>query len=96
MFTITNSGAVAGAEVAQVYVGHLPGDVPTAPKQLAGFVKVALDTGQHEEIAVDVPRSALSYWDTGLREWVTPIGEAAVYVGSSSQDVRLEGTIEIA
>ena len=95
-FTLTNSGTVAGAEVAQVYVGRLPGDVPTAPKQLAGFAKVTLDPGQREAVTVEVPRRILSYWDTGRRDWTTPRGETVVYVGSSSQDIRLEGTIEIA
>lgn len=95
MFTMTNSGDVAGAEVAQLYVGRLPGDVPTAPKQLAGFVKVVLEPGQSEAITVDLPRRALSWWDAGVQDSVTPAGETSVYVASSSRDVRLEGTIEI-
>lgn len=94
-FTVTNSGEVAGSEVAQVYVGHLPGDVPTAPKQLAGFVKVALDPGQREDVTVDVPRRVLSYWDAAIHGWKTPVGQTPVYVGSSSRDIRLEGSIDI-
>lgn len=95
-FTLMNSGEVAGAEVAQVYVGRLPGEVATAPKQLAGFVKVALDPGQHQDIIIDLPRSAVSYWDSGRQGWTTPAGEIPVCVGSSSRDIRLEGTLEIA
>lgn len=95
-FTLANSGEVAGAEVAQIYVGPLPGDVAMPPKQLAGFAKVTLDPGQRQDITVDVPRSALSYWDSARQGWTTPGGETAVYVGSSSQDIRLEGMIRIA
>jgi len=95
-FSVMNSGKAAGAEVAQVYVGPLPGNVATSPKQLGGFAKVALDPGQRRDINVDVPRSALSYWDSGRQGWTTPAGETPVYVGSSSRDIRLAGTVAIA
>ena len=95
-FRLMNSGRVAGSEVAQVYVGSLPRDVPTPPKCLAGFAKVVLEPGQRQDITIDLPRSALSYWDSARHGWTTPSGETPVYVGSSSRDIRLEGMVRIA
>ena len=92
-FEVTNTGARAGAEVAQVYVGRLPAPVPTPPKQLAGFARVTLEPGERRRVAVVVTRRSVSYWDTATARWITPRGDVPVYVGSSSRDIRLSGTI---
>lgn len=90
--TITNSGAVAGAEVAQLYVS-LPDSAPDAPpRQLRGFDKVRLQAGESGTATFNVRRRDLSYWDG---EWVVPEGEFGVVVGASSRDVRLEGVITV-
>lgn len=95
-FTITNTGERAGAEAAQVYVGELPTEVvPTAPRQLAGFVKVWLEPGESREVSVDLDRQSFSYWDAYTDRWVTPRGELDVYVGASSRDIRLTETIRV-
>lgn len=94
-FTVTNTGAVAGAEVAQVYVGPLPGAVETPPKQLAGFEKVELAPGASQEVTIEIDPRSLSYWDTATHAWVTPAGTVPIYVGSSSRDVRLQGSTGI-
>lgn len=95
-FTVRNTGRRTGAEVAQVYVGRLPtDDVRTPRRQLAGFAKVELEPGESQRVTVTIPKQALSYWDTDADEWVTPSGRTRVYVGSSSADSELVGSVRV-
>jgi beta-glucosidase len=92
---VRNTGSRRGSEVVQVYVGHLPTDVQTEPKQLVGFAKVTLKPGQQQYVTARVDRRALSYWDTDAGRWVTPAGDVPVHVGSSSRDIRLSGELTV-
>ena len=62
-FDVTNSGSVAGAEVAQVYVGLVSAPVPEPPLQLKGFEKLALQPQQTGHAHFLLDRSVLTYWD---------------------------------
>lgn len=91
--TIANNGSVAGAEVAQLYIG-LPSSAPfSPPKQLRGFSKLQLNAGASGTATFNLIRRDLSYWDVGQQKWVVPSGQFSVYVGSSSRDIRLTGSI---
>jgi beta-glucosidase len=89
---VTNSGSVAGAEVAELYLG-LPSRaaVPEPPQQLKGFQKVALDPGQTAHVQFTVNARAVSYWDIATHAWSILPGTIHVFVGSSSRDIRLRG-----
>lgn len=93
--TIANTGSVKGAEVAQLYVGF-PASANTPPKQLRGFEKTPLDAGADATVSFELRRRDLSVWDTTKQNWVIPAGDFALYVGSSSRDVRLTGKLTIA
>ncbi|KAH6631274.1 glycoside hydrolase superfamily [Chaetomium tenue] len=91
--SITNSGEVEGAEVAQLYI-TLPSAAPsTPPKQLRGFTKLKLEPGASGVATFNLRRRDLSYWDAGRGQWVVPAGEFTVSVGASSRDVRLTGSL---
>ncbi|KAM7217010.1 Glycosyl hydrolase family 3 C-terminal domain containing protein [Rhypophila decipiens] len=93
--TITNSGGVAGAEVAQLYI-TLPSSAPAAPpRQLRGFDKLKLAPGASGTATFNLRRRDLSYWDTRAQNWVVPSGSFGVSVGASSRDIRLTGTISV-
>ncbi|KAK7735577.1 glycoside hydrolase 3 [Cytospora paraplurivora] len=93
--TITNSGSVAGAEVAQLYI-TLPSGAPSAPpKQLRGFTKLSLAPGASGTATFNIRRKDLSYWDTVTHNWIVPGGRFGVSLGASSRDVRLTGSITI-
>jgi beta-glucosidase len=94
-FTLTNTGPRTGTEVAQVYVGRLPTSLPTPVKQLAGVARVTLRPGESRTVTVSLDRLSLSYWDSRADRWVTPAGQVAVLVGSSSRDIQLHGTLTI-
>ncbi|WP_189030303.1 beta-glucosidase [Paenibacillus albidus] len=92
---LRNTGKVDGSEVVQVYAGKLPTAVETPEKQLAGFAKVDLKAGKQQRVTVELDAKAFSYWDESKQEWVMPSGSVPIYVGSSSQDIRLKGNIQI-
>jgi len=98
IYTVTaylkNIGAVAGAEVAQLYL-TIPGPVGTPPKQLRGFEKVYLEAGWGKTVEFSLMRRDVSYWDIVAQDWVIPTGEFGVGVGFSSRDIELTGAVTI-
>jgi beta-glucosidase len=94
-FTLANTGRRAGAEVAQVYVGD-PASAGEPPQQLKAFQKVLLQPGQSQTVTVTLDPRAFAVWDTGRHAWVVPGGIYRILVGSSSRDIRLQGTANVA
>ena len=97
-FTITNTGGWAGAEIAQVYLG-LPASTGEPPKRLVGWAKVELMPGETKEASVTLDPNAtsrpLSYWNVNINGWEIVSGDYQVYVGASSRDIRLTGTMRV-
>jgi beta-glucosidase len=96
-FDLRNTGKKAGAEVAQVYLG-LPSspEAPQPPKQLKGFEKVMLEPGESRRVRIELNARAFSYWDTQAHGWRILPGRYRVFAGSSSRDLRLDASIQIA
>ncbi len=93
-FDVTNTGALAGAEVPQVYV-VLP-DSTGEPARLVGWKKVFLQPGEQQHVEIDVNANdsshPLSWWDVGSNSWQMATGDYAVYLGNSSANLVLAGT----
>jgi beta-glucosidase len=81
--TVTNTGAVAGSDVAQLYLGD-PAAAGEPPRQLKGFEKVTLQPGQSRRVHFTLSGHDLSYWNDAANGWVVPDGQFQVYVGDSS------------
>lgn len=96
--TVSNTGSlVAAAEVAQLYVGIPSNDEFVTPvRQLRGFEKVPLAPGQANTVSFPLTRRDLSVWDVKAQQWRLQAGTYKIYVGASSRDINLEGTLEIA
>jgi beta-glucosidase len=93
VFTITNTGTRAGAEVGQVYVGF-PSSAGEPPKQLKGFEKVFLQPGESQQVTISLDARAFSYWDPARSAWTVPSGSFTVMVGSSSRDLPLQAKVK--
>jgi beta-glucosidase len=99
-FNLANTGAVAGAEVAQVYLG-LPASTNEPPKRLVGWQKVLLSAGASQAVTIEVDQNdsshPMSYWDTGTSSWVVAPGTYTVYLGNSSSAASLTtvGTLTV-
>ncbi len=94
---VTNTGQVAGSDVAQLYLGD-PAVAGEPPRQLKGFQKVTLQPGQSTTVHFTLNGHDLSYWDDAASGWVVPDGQYQVYVGDSSAlaDLPLRGAFTVA
>ncbi|KAG5938230.1 hypothetical protein E4U59_003905 [Claviceps monticola] len=88
---IANTGAMDGAEAAQLYV-RIPG---TKAKQLRGFTKEFLKVGEKARVSFSLTRRDLSVWDTGAQKWLLQKGRYEVFVGPSSAKVPLRKSLVI-
>ena len=90
---ISNTGPVNGQEVIQLYVQIPYAETPI--RQLRGFVKESIDAGGASSVHFDLMRRDLSVWDASVQEWRLASGTCHIYVGASSRDIRLNGTLEL-
>ena len=95
-FTVKNTGAWAGAEVAQLYVGLPDAKILRARKELKGFAKVFLEAGESGTVTIPFDSYTFRYWNVKKNGWAVEGGTYAVCVGSSVADIRLSGTIDVA
>ncbi len=93
--TLSNTGAVDGAEVVQVYVGKSKSKVERALKELKGFKKVFVPAGQQQNVKIKVPISDLKYYDEDLADWKLEDGKYVVYVGNSSDNISEKLSIKV-
>jgi len=90
-FHVENTGSVAGAEVAQLYLGF-PASAGEPPRQLKGFEKVHLEAGAKHVVTLKLsPRDKSIYDADEKKDWAVVSGDFDVFVGSSSRDTRLTG-----
>lgn len=94
-FDVTNSGARAGADVAEVYVGDRHAPVPRPVKELKGFAKVDLSPGETKSVTVNLDRRAFSYYDVGKHAWTVAPGDFEIYVARSAVEIELTGKVTV-
>ena len=94
-FKVKNVGDVAGAEIAQLYVGDDESTVFRPVKELKGFKKVFLAPGEETEIALTLDKRAFAYYNVNLGDWHVESGKFTVSVGASSRDIRLTGAVDV-
>jgi beta-glucosidase len=93
-FNVKNTGARAGAEIAQVYVS-LPASAGEPPKRLVAWDKVQLSPGQVKKVALTLDPHYLSIFNADKGEWELVAGDYKVWVGGSSRDLPLSETVRI-
>jgi beta-glucosidase len=83
---VTNTGKVAGAEVAQLYIHDEVSSVTRPIKELRGFHRVTLDPGKTETITFTLGPDELSFLDREMHRVVEP-GSFEIMVGGNSVDL---------
>jgi len=94
-FDVTNTGAVAGREAAQLYVSYVGSSVDRPMIDLKGFEKLDLAPGQTRTVSLEVAVADLAYYDTGTSGWEVEIITYGVHAGPSSRELPLAGSFDV-
>jgi beta-glucosidase len=87
-FTLTNTGKVVGAEVAQLYMSQPKASVLRPVKELKGFKKVWLQPGEAKRVELEVKVADLAYYNEQSKSWIVESGSFEFLLGASSRDIR--------
>lgn len=94
-FKVKNTGTVAGAEIAQLYVADKESTIFRPVKELKGFKKVFLEAGEEKEISIKLGKRAFAFWNVNANDWTVESGAFEILVGASSADIRLTAEVNI-
>jgi len=94
-FDVTNSGSVAGAEVAQLYVSDPSAKATRPERELKGFSKVRLAPGETRHVTLNLDARAFSYWDSTAHQWTIDPGKFVIRVGDSSESTPLSADLTL-
>jgi beta-glucosidase len=93
-FTLTNTGKVAGEEVAQLYIRDHVASVVRPVKELKGFEKVYLMPGESKIIHFTIDRDKLSFYNQKL-EWKAEPGTFTLMIGTASDNIQLQSSFQL-
>lgn len=93
-FRIRNTGKRDGATAAQVYVGECSPTLARPEKELKGYEKIFLKSGEVREISIVLDDEAFSHYDTALHDFIVTPGEYRILVGDSSLNLPLNATVQ--
>ena len=82
---LTNSGVVAGDEVAPLYIHQKWGTDSRPMRQLKGFQRISLEPGETKMITFQLGPHELEYWSTNAGKWVQDAAGFDIWVGADSQ-----------
>ena len=91
-FKVKNTGKYDGEEVSQLYMRDEYASVVQPMKQLKHFERFHLSKGEERLIVFTLAEEDLSIINQGL-EQIVESGTFQIMIGSSSDDIRLEGSI---
>ena len=94
-FDVTNTGSVAGAEVAQLYISDPSAKASRPERELKGFEKVRLAPGETKHVTLNLDARAFSYWDEAAHRWTIDPGKFVVRVGDSSENTPLHADVTL-
>jgi beta-glucosidase len=94
-FDVSNTGKREAADVAQVYVGDPSATVARPERELKGFRKVRLASGETQHVSLHLDRRAFAYYDVGSHGWKVDPGLFKIYVGDASNHTPLQAELTL-
>ena len=91
---VTNTGARAGDETAQLYIHQRAGRATRPVRELKGFQRVTLAPGESRTLTFTLGEAELKYWSGAERKWVIDPGVFDVWIGGDSR-ADLTTTFEV-
>ena len=94
---ITNTGAMEGKEIVQLYVAKKEkGEIIRPAKELRGFEKVFLAPGETKTVSFTLSKRAFAYYNMQMQDWYVESGTYEILIGKSVEDIVLAGEVGVA
>ncbi len=93
-FSVTNTGNVAGKEVAQVYIAPLNAKWE-APKRLGAFQKVDLNPGESTQVSLKVDPRLLGMYQAKTKTWKIARGQYEVILAKSATEPQARVRVKL-
>jgi beta-glucosidase len=90
---IQNIGKMSGQEVVQIYVSDIESSEIRPAKELKGFRKITLNSGETKKFTLRLTQAAFSFWSSTIKNWLMEAGEFEISVGNSSRNILLRKSI---
>ncbi len=92
---VKNTGSMAGKEVVQFYVAPPEGNTVRPLRELRGFEKVALESGEEKTVTFCLDMRAFAYWNTELHDWYVEDGDYRILIGRNAEEMVLETAVAV-
>jgi beta-glucosidase len=91
---VTNTGKVAGDEVAQLYIHQQWGTDTRPMRELKGFARLTLQPGETQTVTFPLGPGELGYWSTNANAWIQDAAPFDLWVGADST-ATLHAALEV-
>ncbi len=88
--TVTNTGSVPGGEVVQMYIVPYTAGIHRPVKELKGFQKVFLQSGESKTVEFTLNDRCYAVWSDG---WKVPAGSYGILIGGLSAEIQKDGGV---
>jgi beta-glucosidase len=85
--TVTNTGAIEGTEVVQLYIRDLVGSIARPVQELKGFERISLKPGESRTVNFTINADLLKFYNKNL-DYVCEPGDFEVMIGTDSRQVQ--------
>lgn len=91
---VTNTGAVAGDAVVQIYIHQQAGSASRPVRELKGFDRVTLQPGESKTLKFPLGKAELQFWSPQTKAWGVEPGKFDVWAGEDST-AQLHAELEV-
>ena len=88
--TVTNTGKTEGKETVQLYIRDMVGSITRPVKELKGFQKISLKSGESKTVSFSITVNDLKFYNNDLK-FVAEPGDFKLFIGGNSRDVTETG-----
>lgn len=94
-FKVKNIGKLDGKEISQLYIGNISSKILRPSLELKGFSKIFIKAQQTKNVFIPFDEYTFRYFNTKTNKYEIEEADYQVYIGSSSDDIKLSGSIFI-
>lgn len=84
---VENTGELSGAEVVQLYVRDVESSLTRPLKELKGFEKVFLESGEKQVVKFNLAKQSFSFYNPEIKDWQAESGQFEILIGNSSANI---------